>query len=50
MNHYGMSAQLTINYRLLHGRLPSSQIIGQVRLIMIAKLNELKTYYHNDMS
>ena len=35
MNHYGKGVQLTINYQSLHNYLPSSQIMGCMKPIMI---------------
>jgi hypothetical protein len=42
MNHYGVEAQITINYQQLHKCSPLSQIIGWVKLVMIELSNRQK--------
>jgi hypothetical protein len=44
-NHYGMGAQIRVNYRLLYRCSPSSQIMGCVRSIMIELSNEWQEFY-----
>jgi hypothetical protein len=44
-NHYGIAAQITVNYQSLHRCLPSSQIIGWVRSVMIELSNGQEAFY-----
>jgi len=45
MNHYGMTAQIIVNYRSLHMCLPSSQNMDWMRSVMTKLSNGRKAFY-----